>query len=146
MNPKIHRKNCKFIVKPEERMILCVIEGHHISNMLLDYVEEFDRSGVEIWPVGVDLRKKLRMPYSFVGKAVCAEGDEWNEELGRKIAYSRAKNKLYTSFFRRANMFINEVDYKLNRMISRLNDFGKTLDDQRVGLEQSIEEMVQKEE
>ena len=145
MGTKIHRKDCKFIVKPEERVVLCIIEGRYIKDMLLDYIEDFEPSAVEVWPTGLDLRKRLTMPRSFVGKATCSENDEWNEELGRKIAYSRAKNKLYTSFFKRANTFINEVDYKLNRMISHLNDFGAKLDEQRINLEQNIEELTQKE-
>lgn len=145
MGTKIHRKDCKFIVKPEERVVLCIIEGRHIKDMLLDYIEDFEPSAIEVWPTGCDLRKRLTMPRSFVGKATCSESDEWNEELGRKIAYSRAKNKLYTSFFKRANTFINEVDYKLNKMISHLNDFGAKLDEQRINLEQNIKELTQKE-
>ena len=145
MGIKIHRRDCKFIVKPEDRMVVCIIEGDHIANMLLDYIDEISGDSIEVWPVGRKMRGQLTLPRSFVGKAVCAEGDTWNEELGRKLAYSRAKNKLYTSFFKRANTFVNELDYKISRMITGLNNFGAKLDDQRIGLEQSIDEMLQKE-
>lgn len=33
--------------------------------------------------------------YKFIGKAVLAEGDEYDEELGKKIAESKAKKKLF---------------------------------------------------
>lgn len=145
MSIKIHRRDCKFIVKPEERMVICVIEGDYVSEMLLEYIDEVTGTSVEIWPRNHKLRKRLRMPHSFTGRAVCAEGDEWNEELGRKIAYSRAKNKLYTSFFKRANAFIQEADYTLNQMITNLNTFGEKLDKQRTNLEENIENMLQKE-
>ena len=33
----------------------------------------------------------------FIGKAKCSPGDEWNEKLGRQIAESRAKMKVYAT-------------------------------------------------
>ena len=145
MNAKIHRRNCKFIVKPEERMVLCIIEGDYVEHMLLDYLEQND-SSVEFYISNFDLRKRLHMPHTFVGKAVCAEGDEWNEELGRKIAYSRAKDKLYNSFYKRANLYVQSIDDTLTRMIEKLNHFGSSLEKDRDRLEESIDKMISKEE
>ena len=114
--------------------------------MLLDFVrDEASFNDIEIYSF-YDFDKKLRMPHSFMGKAVCAEEDEWNEELGKKIAYSRAKNKLYTSFFKRANLFIQTVDKRLGDMINKFNDFGNTLDNNRQRLDDDIERALQKQE
>lgn len=33
----------------------------------------------------------------FIGKAKCCPGDEWDEKLGRQIAESRAKMKVYAT-------------------------------------------------
>ena len=152
MKPQIKYKNCKFIVKPEDRMVICVIdnsvfgeERKKVSDILLDFIFDNEYSNVDIC-TSYDFDKKLRMPKSFIGKAVCAEEDEWNEELGKKIAYSRAKNKLYTSFYKRANLFIQETDRRLNYMIDKFNNFGVTLDENKQRLDDEIERLLQKHE
>ena len=143
MKPQIKQKDCKFIVKPEERMVICVIDNN-VSDMVIDFIrDEATFNDIEIYSF-YDFEKKLRMPHSFMGKAVCAPEDEWNEALGRKIAYSRAKNKLYTSFFKRANFFVQAVDKRLGDMIEKFNIFGNTLDDDRQKLDDEIEQALQK--
>jgi hypothetical protein len=77
-----------------------------------------------------------------MGKAVCAPDDEWNEETGKLIAFARAKDKCYKSFFKRANHFVQTIDRRLGDMIEQFNDFGMKLEDKRVGLEQKINEKI----
>lgn len=67
------------------------------------------------------------MPDRFVGVATCDENDEWDEEVGKSIAFSRAKYKLHNSFFKRANTFVNECDRTLSKLITSLNDYGEHL-------------------
>jgi hypothetical protein len=86
--------------------------------------------------------ESLCMPYSFMGKATCAEEDEWNEELGRKIAFSRAKDKCYKSFFKRANRFVQAIDNRLGDMITLFNDFGMKLENKRDILQGQIDELI----
>lgn len=145
MKPQIKQADCKFIVKPEERMVICVIDNN-VSDMLLNFIQdEASFNDIEIYSF-YDFDKKLRMPHSFMGKAICAPEDEWDEALGRKIAYSRAKNKLYTSFFKRANLFIQTIDKRLGDMIEKFNDFGTALDNNRQKLDDEIERALQKQE
>lgn len=145
MKPQIKQTDCKFIVKPEERMVICVIDNN-VSDMLLNFIQdEASFNDIEIYSF-YDFDKKLRMPHSFMGKAICAPEDEWDEALGRKIAYSRAKNKLYTSFFKRANLFIQTIDKRLGDMIEKFNDFGTALDNNRQKLDDEIERALQKQE
>lgn len=145
MKPQIKQTDCKFIVKPEERMVICVIDND-VSDMLLNFIQdEASFKDIEIYSFH-DFDQKLRMPHSFMGKAVCAPEDEWDEALGRKIAYSRAKNKLYTSFFKRANLYIQTVDKRLGNMIEKFNDFGTALDNNRQKLDDEIERALQKQE
>jgi len=128
-------------------MVLCIIEGDYVQDMLLDYINEYScGTAIEFWPNSYKIRKQFELPRSFVGKAVCSTDDEWNEELGRKIAYSRAKNKVYNSFYKRANSFVNTVDRVLNGMVTDLNSFGKNLDSQKESLEQHIDKLLQKDE
>ena len=86
------------------------------------------------------LEDKIEMPKSFVGKAVCAEGDEWNEETGRMVAFAKAKDKCYKSFFKRANIFVQTIDARLGDMIETFNDFGLKLDAKRTALQTQIDE------
>lgn len=67
------------------------------------------------------------MPKRFWGIATCAEDDEWDEEKGKFLAFSRAKNKLNNSFFKRAQLYIDTFDKSLNDSILILNNLGNKL-------------------
>ena len=94
--------------------------------------------GIDTWHG--TFAKNLRMPKSFTGKAVCASEDEWNEETGRMIAFAKAKDKCYKSFFKRANIFVQTVDARLGDMIETFNNFGLKLDAKRIALQDQIDE------
>ena len=135
--------DCKFYVNKAERTIVCVIPN--TQDMVEDFIlEHFNFNEMDFTAYG-NLRKKIRMPGSFCGKAVCAEGDTWNEELGCMLAFSRAKDKCYKSFFKRANVYIQTVDRRLGDMIEMLNDFGLKLSEKKEKLESMIEDKIQKE-
>ena len=140
----IKMSDCKFYVNEEERTIVCVIPNTRdmVENFISEHFcwNDFNTYlGVEY-----EFMKQLEMPHSFMGKAVCAAEDEWNEELGRMIAFSRAKDKCYKSFFRRANMLVNMIDSRLGDMITQLNVFGAKLSNKKDALEQQIEERITK--
>ena len=142
----IKMSDCKFYVNEEERTVVCVIPG--TRRMLLNFIEDhFSFADVNLYEAilwGNKLYNKLELPTSFMGKAVCAKEDEWNEELGRMIAFSRAKDKCYKSFFKRANNFIQTVDRRLGNMIDSFNDFGILLSEKKESLESKIEEKISK--
>ena len=102
----IKMSDCRFYVNEAEHVVVCVIP--HTRRMVDDFIREhFSFNDVDFWyALDVD---KVRMPDSFMGKAVCAPEDEWDEELGKMIAFSKAKDKCYKSFFKRANTFIQMV-------------------------------------
>lgn len=141
----IKMSDCKFYVDEAARTVVCVIPNTQL--MVTDFMyEHFRWKDVDFW-MGLEyiLDDKLTMPHSFMGKAVCAPEDEWNEELGRIIAFSRAKNKCYKSFFKRANKLIQTVDKRLNDMITLFNDFGAKLQTKKEMLDAKIEHLTQKE-
>lgn len=121
INVKPTSENVRFIVQPEGRKVVCIISNTH--RYLEDFVDLWHNDWSAPWKV-VDI---LTMPDHFVGVATCDENDEWNEEIGKAIAFSRAKYKLHNSFFKRANTFVNECDRALSKLITSLNDYGEHL-------------------
>ena len=139
----IKMSDCKFYVNEVERTVVCVIPN--TKNMLNDFISDnFSFNDFDIEEAIYVSCRSYRMPKSFMGKAVCAESDEWNEELGRMIAFSRAKDKCYRSFFKRANALVNTIDRRLNDMMTMFNEMGDKLNDKREKLEHMIEERTQK--
>ena len=141
MKTGISMKNCKFYVNEEERVIVCVI--HKTEDMLINFINEnFCFSDFNImWGLTTKFFHELDLPNTFIGKAVCAKDDEWNEEKGKLIAYSRAKDKYYKSFFKRANLLINAIDRRLGNMIEVFNNFGMRLEENHTRLQEKIENM-----
>lgn len=150
----IKMSDCKFYVDKEARTVICVIPNkiRHkngditiVSAMVEDFITEnfrfndidFDFALNYSWQ-----EKNLEMPHSFMGKAVCSKDDEWNEDTGRLIAYQRAKDKCYKSFFKRANTFIQTIDRRLNEMITSFNDMGDKLSDRNLEIQQKIDEAL----
>ena len=123
INVKPTSNNVRFIVRPEQRKVICIISDTRW--LLSNFVDLWRKR----WDVPREIDEILEMPNRFVGVATCDENDTWDEEVGRMIAFSRAKYKLHTSFFKRANTFVNECDSALNRLITNLNDYGE-----RIGL------------
>ena len=146
MNQGIKMSNCKFYVNEATRTVVCVIPN--TSELLFNFIREHFRwNDVDmLYAIDWHLEKELRMPRSFIGKAVCAEEDEWNEATGRLIAFARAKDKCYKSFFRRANFLIQTLDRRLGDMITDLNNFGMRLDARREQLQEKIDHKLDKKE
>ena len=133
----IRQSDCKFYVDKEARTVICVIPN--TRDLLTDYIWKHFRHNNFANPNWEYEEKWLQLPKSFKGRAVCAPEDEWNEETGRLVAFARAKNKAYASFFRHANAFIQDMDRELNQMITNFNDFGMRLETRRDRLENEIE-------
>ena len=139
----IKMSDCKFYVYEEKRTVVCVIPN--TSNMVLKFIQQHFRwNDIDIWWASGGLTDKLEMPNSFIGKAICSKDDEWDEQTGRLIAFSRAKDKCYKSFFKRANKLVHTYDQRLNDMITKFNDFGLKLEMNREALEKKIEENLGK--
>lgn len=150
INDRYYRKNkgekkmngikisdCKFYINEAARVVICVIPNTQL--MVTDFIHEHFRwKDIDFWMSIEYILNQLAMPCSFMGKAVCAEEDEWNEETGRLIAFSRAKDKCYKSFFKRANKLIQIFDRRLNDMIDEFNDFGEKLDNKKLILQEKI--------
>ena len=119
-------EDCEFYVNEDKRTVVCVLEGTK------DMFENFAWKRLYIdssscfyrWRDNDRMQSGVEMPDRFVGIAHCAEEDEWNEALGRKIAYMRLREKVYRSFFKHANFYINTLDEYLNRSVDEINLIG----------------------
>ena len=138
--PAIKKSDCRFSINKDARTIVCVIP--HTTDMLYDFLtQNFQSRDFDIISTALDWSMMI-MPKSFSGKATCAEEDEWDEELGKNIAYARARRKLYHSFFRRANHIVNTIDLQLNNMVFTLNTLGDKVTRWQDNLEQDIDKKI----
>lgn len=138
----IKMSDCRFYINEDEKIIVCVIPN--TSHMLFDFIwDNFNWNDITISDaMERSLRQKIKMPNSFVGKAKCYGEDNWDVELGKMIAFSKAKDKCYKSFFKRANTLVQTLDRRLGDMIEAFNNFGVLLEDKRDNLQQRIDECL----
>ena len=138
----IKMSDCRFYVDEDARTVVCVIPN--TKNMVKDFIEEHAKwPDIDVWMhYGTKFEKAMTMPYSFMGKATCSPEDEWDLELGRMLAFSRAKDKCYKSFFKRANHYVQTIDRRLGDMITIFNDFGVKLEDKRDALQDEINDWM----
>lgn len=128
MKINITKDKARFIVNEDARKVVCIID--HTSNLFIDYADKNlkirpDCDNGMIWDSKRSrLYSKLKMPNKFVGIASCNPEDEFSIETGKLIAFSRAKDKIHNSFFKRANTYINTLDDWLNQAAESINRYG----------------------
>ena len=61
-----------------------------------------------------DFDNRYLLPNRFVGIAKCSVNDEWNEQLGKLIAFDRLKEKVNNSFIKCANKYVEDIDKSIN--------------------------------
>lgn len=129
MKINITRENAHFVVNEEKRKVICIFEN--TKNMFLDYIEDnlsFDPIYFDSSQKRNALYSKLRMPNRFIGIATCSPNDEFSPEIGKLIAYSRAKDKIHQSFFKRANTYVDSIDELLARDVENINRYGAKIE------------------
>lgn len=137
MKINIKPSNCKFVINEEKRKVVCIIDD--TESLVLDFLGfPWDNK----IPIKNDVADMLIMPNHFTGVATCAPEDKWDPEIGKAIAFSRAKFKVNSSFFKRANTLVNEIDRRLGEMVLSFNDYGRCLDANNKKREKWITERV----
>ena len=132
MKINITKDKAQFIVNEDARKVVCIID--HTSHLFLEYANKNlkirpDCDNGMIWDIKHSrLYPKLKMPNKFVGIASCNPEDEFSVETGKLIAFTRAKDKIQNSFFKRANLYINTIDSWLNQAMDSINNYGKKLE------------------
>ena len=147
MNYHFSMEDCNFYVDEEKRTIACVLEG--TKDMFHDYCR--DKLCISPWcffstSIRMRFTTSLNMPNRFVGVAKCATDDEWDVELGKKIAYLRLREKVYRSFFNKARHYIDTLDDYLERSAIEINRMGTKLDKEMESRNQYIAEKLSERE
>lgn len=125
MKFNITPEDCKFFVDETARKVACVYE--HSKQLFVNFAcDNFDMAN-ELFLSKNKLYKKCLMPDRFIGVAMCGKDDEWDEQIGRLIAFSRMKDNLNRSFFKRANTYFNWIDAQLNQDADLVNKVGEKL-------------------
>lgn len=146
----IKMSDCDFYVDEEKRTVACIYPKedarsfYGAKELVLDFIDDnLDFPDIDLSRgIAYKLLKKLEMPYRFVGKAVCSPDDEWDEEIGRMIAFSRLKDKIYTSFFKRASLFISTLSWRLDEAAEAFDTFGAKISANRDALDEKIEKAL----
>ena len=137
---EIKMKDCRFFVDEEKRTVACVIDSTRY--MFRNYIKDELNMSRAVYYINPKILKTLMMPPRFTGVAHCSLDDTWNVETGKLIAFKRAKEKLYGSFFRHANTFMNEIDKVLDRSEVQLNRMGEKVSRNLDHLDKVIEDRV----
>lgn len=141
--------DCTFYVNEEKRTVACTLEG--TSKMFLNFVEDnlyitswyfWNNSNSPVNTVHRQLHSKLIMPNRFVGVAHCSEEDEFNKELGKKIAYLKLREKVYHSFFKRANLYVNTIDGWIDKNVDIINRMGAKLENELANRREYIDDKL----
>lgn len=129
MKINITKEMARFIVNEKAGKVICIFDN--TAPMFLFYAQE----NLPITPMCDSndaktsrLYTKLLMPNKFVGIASCNPEDEFSVETGKLIAFTRAKDKIQNSFFKRANLYVNTIDSWLNRAMDAINNYGAKIE------------------
>lgn len=123
--------DCKFIINKNNRTVVCIYEGS--ARTFIDFanhnfnIKTYCDSSCTYYQFS-QLMDKLYMPNKFIGVATCSENDEWNEEIGKKVAFSRMKDKLNRSFFKRADLYVKTIDKWMDDAVYLINTVGQKLE------------------
>lgn len=136
----IKMSDCRFYVDEEARTIVCVIAVDGMEDMLINFVNDnFHFNDVCLdWAINTHFYDRLEMPKSFMGKAVCSDEDEWDEEAGKLLAFKRAKTKFYNSFFKRANILMRALDNRLDDMVEAFGQLGLKIEDNMDAIDKKL--------
>ena len=130
MKINITKDKARFIVNEDARKVVCIID--HTSNLFLSYADQNLKIVPDcdhVWGgESSRLYPKLKMPNKFIGIASCNPEDEFSVETGKLIAFSRAKDKIHTSFFKRANIYVNTIDGWLSDAVESINNYGAKIE------------------
>lgn len=110
MKHSIKREDVKYFVNEEKRTVVAVLEG--TERLFVDFM--YENNGPLPCRDYYELDDCYSLPNRFVGIAKCSVNDEWNEQLGKLIAFDRLKEKVNNSFVKCANKYVEDIDKSIN--------------------------------
>lgn len=139
MKINISKQNARFIVQEDRRKVICIIDN--TDSLFLDYA----RGNLKPSPNFFDGEKfydNLLMPDRFIGIATCSKEDQFDAETGKFIAYSRAKDKVNHSFFKRAKYYINTMDNWMDQSVELINSYGEKIARNSERRQKKLDELI----
>ena len=101
----------KYYCMPEQKKVIGVLS--HCEN---DVINKIDRlcvdTGFDFWA-----DDRFVMPHTFRAEAIARDGDEYDEEVGKKIVREKIMKRYYASYDKRVNLF-KKVLSDFNRKVS----------------------------
>lgn len=108
----------QFFINTKNKTVTCKIRSHinyPLELRLLNVYSFYKNNGI----------------FTSVGVAKLHEGDEWNEELGKRLAEAKAKRQAYAAGFNYANSILTDSIRDL-RSVVELRDSMKSLREHEV--------------
>lgn len=116
---------CEYVVNEEARTVVCIIHTKDVDDetgLEMCTIENMNEDlGLSLWWIA-GLKLGNRLPKHFSGKAVCAPGDKWNVEIGKKIARYRALEKYHYSTIKRMRAILELMEKRRLAVENRLTD------------------------
>ena len=108
----------RYIINKEKRTIVCLLED--CERMLWqDACKHFP-----MIVLGWGYTPDITLEKTYRGVAKCNPNDEWDEELGKKLACDRAYNALRTEYKLKAKKFINCLNSHISAYETSLSNRG----------------------
>lgn len=135
MKFNIKPTDARYVVNKNKNIVICIIDQTHDlfkkfvdENFVLghDCDSEWTQKNTKKYKIS-RLSDLVEMPNRFIGVARCSDEDDWSVETGKLIAFSRAKDKVNKSFFKRANTYINYLDKHVDNAAAILDQLGVKL-------------------
>ena len=111
------RKDIKFFVKPEERIIVGVYE-YDENELWQEVYDKFPGWMLDIIEATVSSEKFPVYPNVIRATAVCSFDDEWNEETGKKVVEAKINLKRHYRVYR----MVSHIIIMLSKIEDRFSD------------------------
>ena len=139
-------EDCRFIVNEKTRTVVCIFD--HCENTFINYIEHNCALGATadhkmFASNSFKLYDLLRMPNRFTGIATCSDKDEWNEKIGRAVAFSRVQRAVNKSFFKRVKTYFTFMDNALDQAEDLFNRLGVRLEKDQLSLHSHIQKLLE---
>ena len=112
----------KYVFVPQARLVKCIL-----SDTRCEAIDVLENMGCDGPWCGFPWDENYELPNQFVGVAHCAENDVWNPEIGKRVAYDKARAKLDRSLFKRLQHYVDEQEKSLDEVVFRINALGRKL-------------------
>ena len=139
MRINIKMKDCAFTIDRAHRRVICVIKIS--KSIAFDYLNNIE--SMLSMTIPDEVASRMYLPPSIVGIATCAEEDEWDEEIGKRVAYNKAKlnfvSKLYFAF----NVYFSFANKTLGELAATCDILGSRMSANIIRSQQKVEEMIE---